>query len=196
MLYPQHKSVPQTLVTKQFLLRAITIADVELDYNAVMSSKDLLRRLFQSTWPADDFTLAANRKDLEHHVQLAEGREQFTYTMLNSDKTLCLGAVYVRPLRVPPPEWTLRTGDFPLPVEGEAAIDFWVTPSASSDNLDRDLVAVLLDWFDNVWDFPRVSYRTNENMPHQVEILQAHGLRERYLIKRPNNLPNRVIYSR
>ncbi|MEM7129053.1 MAG: hypothetical protein AAF702_22155 [Chloroflexota bacterium] len=195
MLYPEHKPVPDKLYANEFLLRPICASDVNLDYIAVMETKIMLRRLFQSDWPPDDFTVDDNLWDLNIHVKEHNERRQFCYTMMNLSESTCLGAVYVRPLRIPPPEWTIRRGDFPPPVEGEAAIDFWVIPPGVIDDLDRRLVDTLLDWFDQDWDFPRVSYRTNEGLPRQIEVLRESGLRERYVIKRPNGLPNRILYS-
>ena len=39
-------------------------ADADMDYAAVMEGREYRRTWDQSTWPADDFTVAANRKDL------------------------------------------------------------------------------------------------------------------------------------
>jgi hypothetical protein len=60
---PNH-AVPAGLSTEQFVLRPITADDAELDHGAVMETREHLRSWEQSTWPEDDFTVEANRKDL------------------------------------------------------------------------------------------------------------------------------------
>lgn len=43
--------VPEGLQTAEFLIRPLRTTDVELDYAAVMESKEFLRKWDQSTWP-------------------------------------------------------------------------------------------------------------------------------------------------
>jgi len=56
--HPTDAAVPPELRTPRLLLRPLRATDVELDYDAVMSSAAMLRAWSQSHWPADDFTLA------------------------------------------------------------------------------------------------------------------------------------------
>ena len=58
--YPANAPVPQEKRTSRLWLRPLRATDVELDYDAVMSSAAMLRRWRQSKWPADNFTLAEN----------------------------------------------------------------------------------------------------------------------------------------
>ena len=57
-------SAPGGLETREFILRSILVSDAELDYEAVMESREFLRKWEQSAWPADDFTVEANRQDM------------------------------------------------------------------------------------------------------------------------------------
>ena len=75
--------IPDGLKTDKFLIRPLLTTDVELDYAAVMESKELLRKWEQSSWPADDFTIADNLKDLERHSREHVNRESFTFTVMN-----------------------------------------------------------------------------------------------------------------
>ena len=65
MTFRQHDVVaPTGLETPRFVLRPILATDARLDYDAVMESREYLRKWEQSTWPEDDFTVDANREDL------------------------------------------------------------------------------------------------------------------------------------
>ena len=87
--------VPAGMQTGAFLLRPIRESDAELDYAAVMESREYLQAWEQTGWPADDFTLEDNRRDLRRHErQHAEG-EAFTFTVMSPDETRCLGCVYI-----------------------------------------------------------------------------------------------------
>ena len=56
--YPANAPVPDERRTDRLLLRPLRATDAALDYDAVMASPAELRAWSQSTWPADDFTLA------------------------------------------------------------------------------------------------------------------------------------------
>ena len=88
---------PTELRTDEFLLRPILASDAALDYEAVMASKEYLRPWEQSGWPADDFTVDANREDLRKLERWHADGERFTYTVLNPTETQCLGCVYILP---------------------------------------------------------------------------------------------------
>ncbi|MBE1875816.1 hypothetical protein [Myceligenerans pegani] len=89
--------VPAELRTEEFALRPIVADDAELDYAAVMDSREHLRLWRQSTWPEDDFTLEANREDLIDMEQRHAAWRAFSYTVLDPAGTRCLGCVYVFP---------------------------------------------------------------------------------------------------
>ncbi len=67
MLVPNDFNVPEQLRTSNFILRMLSASDVELDYEAVMSSKLHLRKVFaeHDDWPADDMTIEDNLNDLK-----------------------------------------------------------------------------------------------------------------------------------
>ena len=83
--------VSEGLTTDDLVLRPIVAADAELDYAAVMESREHLRKWEQTSWPADDFTVTANREDLENLERRHASREAFTYTVMNPAETECLG---------------------------------------------------------------------------------------------------------
>jgi hypothetical protein len=100
--YPDDAAVPAGLRTDESHLRPLRASDAEIDYAAVMDSREMLRILSQSDWPSDTFTLEMNRKDLEEHEREHEERMAFTYTVLDPTESTCLGCVYVEQLEEGP----------------------------------------------------------------------------------------------
>jgi len=60
--------VPAGVRTEEFLLRPIRAADAARDFDAVVETRADLRVWEQSSWPDDDFTVEANRQDLEELI--------------------------------------------------------------------------------------------------------------------------------
>ena len=87
MFYPDNAHVPEVLQTEEFLLRPLRATDVELDYDAVISSRAELFLRSGGTWPREGFTLEENLADLEEHEQEHRDRVAFTYTVMNPAET-------------------------------------------------------------------------------------------------------------
>lgn len=171
-LHPAAVPVPVGLHTARLRLRPLRASDVELDYDAVMSSPAMLRTWSQSDWPADDFTRAANQADLERHEREHLAREAFTYTVLTPDATRCLGCVYLSP---PWPE------EVPLCAGAAYAahVGFWVRASELANDLDRHLLESLRDWFRSEWAFERVVFSISSGNTRQARLFAESGLARR-----------------
>ncbi len=142
-----------------------------------MESRERLRLWSDSTWPADDFTLEANRDDLIEHEEEWENRKAFAYTVLNPDGTRCEGCVYIlqftRSMRnrgFNPDESIPRFDDY------AAVVSFWVRDSALVRQLDRELLTGMRKWFAEDWPFSAVVYRINDNQSHDRELFINAGL--------------------
>ena len=96
---PDDFIVPDGLIHDHFILQMLEPSITELDYQAVMSSRVNLRTIFAENdeWPADDMTLADNLNDLITHEKEFMARAAFAYTVLNTDKTKCIGCIYIEP---------------------------------------------------------------------------------------------------
>ena len=77
----ESSDVPERMVTNEFVLRPILASDVEGDYEAVMESKEYPRPWEQTGWPADDFTLDDDLKDVAMLEERHNALQAFTYTM-------------------------------------------------------------------------------------------------------------------
>ena len=184
--YPTGVAAPQEKRTGCLYLRPLRATDVELDYEAVMSSAEMLRRWSQSDWPADDFTLAQNLADLQRHEREHIERKAFTFTVLNPQGTQCLGCVYIVPVR---PE------EIPLCKDDVCAADagFWVRESELARALDRHLLATLRDWFQAEWAFDRVLFTVSQQETRQATLLEAAGLEQRLTYTSWDGRPYRVF---
>lgn len=182
----ESRSIPDGLVTNEFLIRPLLATDVELDYAAVMESKEFLRKWEQSTWPADDFTLADNLKDLQRHEREHINRESFTFTVMNPSETECLGCIYIFPRAA---RWlsqaeTTSIGDTDW-AKYEAVILFWIRQSRLAEAMDRQLLDILRPWFEQEWIFDGHLFLTNEQFEQQVAMFEGAKLQFQIEVKLP-----------
>lgn len=170
--YPEPLAVADKLQTAEFILRPLTPAHVHLDYVALMAGKEMLRLWSGSPWPTDDFTLAANREDLRWHDREHRERVAFTYTVLDTAEEICLGCVYVKPLKEawPGNEHVLADLDA---TPTDALVRFWVTQPYLRHGLDRRLLDALIAWFTADWAFRRVFFHTRVAHAQQVSLFDA-----------------------
>ena len=183
-------TIPDGLVTNEFLIRPLLATDVELDYAAVMESKEFLRKWDQSSWPADDFTLADNLEDLQRHEREHINRESFTFTVINSTETECLGCIYIFPRTV---RWLSQAETIPVgDSEGDTAWDdyeavilFWIRQSRIAEAMDRRLPDILRPWFEQEWTFDGHLFMTNEQVEQQVSMFEGAGLQLQFEVKFP-----------
>jgi hypothetical protein len=177
-------TVPHFMKTDAFVLRPITAADAELDYDAVMESREYLRHWEQSSWPEDDFTVAENRKDLEKLEKWNADHMAFTYTVLDPGEAQCLGCVYIFPTNASLFEKAQITAlDEARWDEREAAVYFWVRKSQLEAGQDEVLLETLRNWIDTEWSLSGHVFVTNEQFEQQVELLEATDLRRRFEIR-------------
>lgn len=171
-LHPPEAPVPVEVRTDRLWVRPLRATDVELDYDAVMASAAQLRRWSQSDWPADGFTLAENLQDLVRHEREHGEGSAYTFTVMAPDGARCLGCVYVQP---PDPGLaTLLAG-----AAHAATVGFWVRTSEIANDLDRHLLATLLDWFVRGWSFDRVLWPVAHPGARQAALLADAGLTDR-----------------
>ncbi len=171
--YPPDQVVPDALETSEFVLLPLRPEHVELDYEAVMASQEMLRIWSGSTWPKEDFTLAENLADLQWHHQEHQDREAFTYTVLDPKGVSCLGCVYIRSLTdllAANPKILADIG------QDEAIARFWVRTSQLTGGLDRRLLQTLLDWIARSWGFSRLFFHTRQANLQQITLFEESGL--------------------
>ena len=164
-----HAPVPDGTRTPRLWLRPLRATDVDLDYDAVMSSRERLRRWSQSDWPAEGFTHAENLADLERHEREHLERVAYTFTVLDPQGARCLGCVY---LTAPRTEVEAL-----LPNAANAVnVGFWVRADEPSADLDAHLLATLLEWLTRAWRFDHVAFTVARDDHRQQDLLRSAGL--------------------
>lgn len=188
--------VPAELRTEEFVLRPIVVDDTEMDYAAVMETREYLRLWRQSTWPEDDFTVEANRTDLVDLEQRHAARRAFTYTVLNPNGTECLGCVYVFPTSATflAKSTVTPVGDDEW-VDVDAVVFFWARLSQMEVGMDERLLAALRAWFKDEWKLEKTVYVTSEQFTQQVDLLDRTDLNLKFELLEPGKPGKRLVFG-
>lgn len=187
---------PEGLRSDEFLLRPILGSDAELDYEAVMESKEFLRTWEQSTWPEDDFTVEANREDMDKLERRHNDSESFTYTVMNPTETQCLGCVYIFPS-----DSHLFADSQVSPIddarwsEYDAVVYFWIRKSRLADKLDRRLLDALGPWLKHDWRLENHLIVTTKQFEQQVAMIEGTDLQLRFQLRDPNEPGETLAYA-
>jgi hypothetical protein len=189
MFYPIDAAVPESLLTGEFLARPLRASDVELDYDAVMSSRAELLLHSGGSWPREDFRLEENLADLVRHEQEHHERVAFTYTIMNPGETECLGCIYLNP----PAQILKRAGGSAEQAatigDYETWVSFWVRHSRLADELDARVLQALLNWFQTEWAFKQVAFVAMKEQARHIQLYTAASMRP--LVTRPRS----VVYG-
>lgn len=176
--------VPDGLTTERFVLRPIVADDAEDDYAAVMESRAALRLWEQSAWPADDFTVEANRADLFGLQQRHAEHRAYTFTVRDPEDTVCLGCVYLFPTTA---TFLAKSAVIPLADDAWEDVDvvayFWVRSSQLEAGLDAPLLDALRSWLRDAWCFERIVFVTNEQFEQQAALLAGTDLGLRFELR-------------
>lgn len=159
--------IPEYIECEEFCFEVLHPKHVALDYQALMESKDFLRRWSNSAWPEDHFKIEDNFIDLEWHFEEFQVKTAFTYTILNQDKTQCLGCIYIRPvtsIQSLSPEEKSMLNPFHF------FISYWVITDIRKTQLENEIFNTLLHWLLTTWQFQSVLFVSNSQIPEQNEI--------------------------
>jgi len=127
-------------------LRPIRADDVDVDYPAVMGSRERLWARYGPAWgwPPATMTYEQDREDLAHHEAEIAARETFNYAVLDERETALLGCVYIDPPERGSPPGT------------DAVASWWVVDDAVGGELERTLDDFVPRWLRDVWGFRAV----------------------------------------
>jgi len=143
-LVPDDFDLPQMLETDRMRLRPLTANDAVKDYQAVMSSSERLRTVYDpgGKWPLG-LTLEQNTIELGWHQVEFQLRTSFAYTVVSLDESEVMGCVYIYPVRKP---------------GYDAQVTMWVRESRVAEGLDEHLFATVEAWIRDDWPFARPAY--------------------------------------
>ncbi len=125
--------------------RPIRPSDTDMDYAAVMGSRESLWELFGEAWgwPPDHLTYEDDHEELVRHANEIEAHESFNYALLDADETALLGCLYIDP---------------PERIGADAEISWWVVDSVAGTDLAAALETVIPAWISDEWPFERPRY--------------------------------------
>jgi hypothetical protein len=129
-------------------LRPIRADDVDVDYPAVMGSRERLWEIYGEAWgwPPATMTFEQDREDLAHHEAEIAAQETFNYAILDESESELLGCVYIDP------------ADSRSPPGTDAVSSWWVVDRMVGTELARQLDAFVPRWLSDTWGFERVHY--------------------------------------
>ena len=126
-------------------LRPIRGSDTEIDYPAVMGSRERLWDVYGEAWgwPPATMTVEQDREDLERHAREIEAHESFNYALLDAAEERLLGCVYIDPTDEP---------------DADALVSWWVVDDAVGTDIERALDDFVPRWLAEEWPFraPRI----------------------------------------
>lgn len=129
-------------------LRPIRESDVDIDYPAVMGSRERLWAKYGEAWgwPAATMSYQADKEDLARHEAEIAAHETFNYAILDEAETQLLGCVYIDP------------PDTPSLAGTDAVVSWWVVDQATSTELERTINDFVPRWLAHTWGFEAVHY--------------------------------------
>jgi hypothetical protein len=122
-------------------LRPIRADDVDIDYPAVMGSRESLWARYGEAWgwPPETMTVDQDRDDLAHHEREIAARETFNYAVLDAAESELLGCVYLDPPYADPPPGT------------DVVVSWWLVDAMAGSDLERALEEAVPGWLRDVW---------------------------------------------
>ena len=183
-MHPLHQDpVPGFINTGEFIFEPLLPDHVALDYEAVMSSRDFLRKWSQSTWPTENFTLDENLNDLVRHSQEHVNNIAYTYTILNIERNRCLGCIYIKPVE----SITACTSEEQIKLRTlNAALSFWVRESLQDSQIEQSIISFLMKWMKETWKFNELVFAANDFVPQQISLFKKNGLYLWMKLSHPN----------
>ncbi len=129
-------------------LRPIRESDVDIDYPAVMGSRERLCQKYGEAWgwPPETMSYEADRHDLARHAEEIEAHITFNYAVLDEEETELLGCVYIDP------------PDERSPAGTDAVSSWWVVDAHHGAELERALDEFVPRWLKERWGFEQVSF--------------------------------------
>jgi RimJ/RimL family protein N-acetyltransferase len=129
-------------------LRPIRADDVEIDFPAVMGSRERLWAKYGDAWgwPPVHMSYEADREDLAHHEAEIAARKTFNYAILDADESELFGCLYIDPPDASSPPGT------------DAVSSWWVVDKAVGTDLEHAMNEFAAAWLRDTWGFRRVHW--------------------------------------
>jgi hypothetical protein len=132
-------------VSPDLHLRPIRADDVDLDYPAVMGSRERLWQIYGRAWewPSATMTFEQDRDDLARHEAEIAAHQSFNYALFDAGEAEVLGCVYIDPAE--------RAG-------ADADVSWWVVDRLVGSDTERALHDLVPQWIATQWPLRRPRY--------------------------------------
>lgn len=126
-------------------LRAMGAADVDIDYPAVMGSRERQWATFGPArgWPPATMTFEQDRDDLARHEREIAAHQSFLHGLFDAGETEVLGCLYVDP---------------PEKVGADAEISWWVVDRLTGTDIEAAFDGFVPTWIASAWPFEAPRY--------------------------------------
>ena len=185
--------IPFVHQTKKFTFRPLMPKYAELDFEALMTTKTILRQWSNSPWPQDDFTLEANRTDLQRHYDEFQNDKAYAYTVLNPEESRVEGCLYINPLSPIMQRFNATVETLSQVAPDEAHIGFWIRGDRLAD--ETHLLRDILNWLDDAWQFPQITFFTFDTSSRQSKLFESLEMCLRFRLAQTGGV-NLLLYHR
>lgn len=174
VLNPRAVPVPTALQRPGFHFVRQSLEHNEIDYEAVMTSKELLREWSHSEWPEDGFTLTENSEDLVGHIEDHGADLGYGFSILTPVGDRLLGSLYLEPVAPFIDDYAAGSALREALATRDVRVDYWLRDS-SSDDLEREVATAAIDWLREAWWFTRPVFATRGAMEHRRRLYAELG---------------------
>lgn len=183
--------VPYRFVTPDFVLHRQRLADNDMDYEAVMDSKEILREWSGSSWPEDDFTPAQNAEDLAEHIDDFEKNIAYGFSIFVPSEDRLLGSLYIDPVMPFAEDYRISTEARVQLESFDARVEYWLRRGVRED-FERTFLSEVPGWLGRAWWFERVAFGSRRGMEARRNLYHELGLSE--VARLVSNDGTRVFY--
>jgi RimJ/RimL family protein N-acetyltransferase len=181
--FPEDAPAPQRLETDRFIIRWLTPADAEMDYEAIREAMPYYMKINPADWRDQTFSLEDNREEMHRHERENHDKEAFTFIVTTLDGARSYGCVYVCDLLS-----LMRSGGAPqaeLDAIGdhECQVHLFITPSGIDQGIDEQVVRAMMKWLDDDWPFSRWVFQADAADARLCEMLEGVGLNKTHALK-------------
>ncbi|MFC3396253.1 N-acetyltransferase [Brenneria rubrifaciens] len=142
-IVPDDFNVPMYVNGEFFILRPLSPVYSNLDYDAVIASKEILGDIFSDNWPEGINSREDNLRYILEDYQDFQDRIGFSYIILDDEESICIGCVYI----------------FPSLYEGsDVAIYYWFNVKFAGTYLTVKIENFIRSWVVEFWGIKKPAY--------------------------------------
>jgi hypothetical protein len=169
-------TIPEELRTDWFIARPLSEIYAELDYEAYMTSWNVIGSHNAGRWQTEGYTLEENRRQIVAHEVEHTSRRSLAFILLSPDERRSLGCIYMNPLqelldRIIVKGWGVSTGR-----PQEAMVTFWVREVEQESDLPDHVVREVEAWLQQEWEFAGYVWRVRNEERRSILAMEQAGL--------------------